>query len=204
MARAHGHKHEARRVSSLFFSHDPAQFSRRVRIADPVAVRDVSRADRMGVRVNQPRKTFALVADGSRARLFSQMEGAPNFVLLEAFEHPETRAKVHDLMADKPGRTFASGPTNHGRSAKEPRTNPKRVEAEKFAREIGRRLATHLDAHAFDDLIVAAPPKFLGLLRHTFSTHDHLLERVIAWHEKDFTMITNLSELAERLMPAEA
>jgi protein required for attachment to host cells len=154
--------------------------------------------------VNQPRKTFVLVADGSRARLFSQTEGASKFVIVDVFEHPESRAKNLDLMSDKPGRTFASSPTNYGRSAKEPRTNPKRVEAEKFAREIGHRLATHLDAHAFDDLVIAAPPKFLGLLRRTFSTHDHLLNRVIAWHEKDFTMITNLSELAERLTQAAA
>ncbi len=151
----------------------------------------------------QKRKTFVLVADGSRARLFAKTDDTSKFALVETFEHPESRAKVHDLMADKPGRTFESGLTNHARSAKESRTNPKRVEAEKFAREIRQRLATHLDAHAFDDLVVVAPPKFLGLLRSMLSAHDHMVDRVIAWHEKDYTQLTDLSDLAERLSLAE-
>lgn len=147
----------------------------------------------------QKRKTFVLVADGSRARLFAKTDDTSKFALIEAFDHPESRLKNSELMADKPGRTFASGPTNHARSAKEYRTNPKRVEAEKFAREIRHRLATHLDGHAFDDLVIAAPPKFLGLLRSTLSTDDNMLGRVIAWHEKDYTQLTDLSDLAERL-----
>lgn len=150
--------------------------------------------------MNKPRRTFVLVADASRARLYLQSEGSTKLSLVEDFEHPESRAKVMDLMADKPGRTFSSGPQTAARSAKEYRTDPKEVEAEKFARELGHRLATLWDAHAFEDLVIAAPPKFLGLLRSDLATyHDHVSNRVIAWHEKDYTTSTNLDELSERL-----
>jgi protein required for attachment to host cells len=159
---------------------------------------------RQEVLVNKSRRTFVLIADASRARLYShhaRRANAHKFVLLEAFEHPEGRAKCRDLMADKPGRTFSSGPMTAARSAKEYRTNPKQVEAEKFARELSRRLASLFDAHSFDALVVAAPPKFLGLLRSALALHrDHVFAHVIAWHEKDYTSITNTAELCERLV----
>lgn len=153
--------------------------------------------------VNKSRRTFVLIADASRARLYAHHAHrvlARKFVLLEEFEHPEGRAKASDIMADKPGRTFSSSPMSAARSAKEYRTNPKQVEAEKFARELSRRLASLFDAHVFDALVVAAPPKFLGLLRSALAIHrDNVFSRVIAWHEKDYTSITNSSELSERL-----
>jgi protein required for attachment to host cells len=162
---------------------------------------------KLGVLMNKSQRTFVLVADASRARLFAHEphENTPGkFVLLEEFDHPASRAKVADIMADKPGRTFSSGPMTAARSAKEYRTDPKQVEAEKFVRELSRHLVSSFDAHAFDALVVAAPPKFLGLLRAALAQqHDHVSERVIAWHEKDYTSITDLAELAERLAPRE-
>jgi protein required for attachment to host cells len=156
--------------------------------------------------VDKSRRMFVLVADASRARLYSYLSysnhARSKFVLLEEFEHPEGRAKTSDIMADKPGRTFSSGPMSAARSAKEYRTDPKRVEAEKFARELSRHLASLFDAHAFDALIVAAPPKFLGLLRSALAIpRDHVFARVVAWHEKDYTRITSVAELSERLAP---
>jgi protein required for attachment to host cells len=148
----------------------------------------------------KPRRTFVLVADASRARLYLQTQGSAQISLLEEFAHPESRAKAKDLMADKPGRSFSSGGMTEARSAKEYRTDPKEVEFEKFARELGHRLASHWDAHAFEDLVIAAPPKFLGLLRAALATHhDGVSNRVVAWHEKDFTAVTDVRELSERL-----
>jgi len=152
--------------------------------------------------VNNPRKTFVLVADASRARLYlgSEGEAKPKLSLLEEFEHPKSRAKNMDLASDGPGRPLDSVAMNSARSATDPRPDPKEVEAEKFARELGHRLASHCDAHAFDDLVIVAPPKFLGLLRSALATHhDHVANRVVAWHEKDYTALTDVRELAERL-----
>ena len=105
-----------------------------------------------------------------------------------------------NLMSDKPGRTFESGTS--ARSAMEYRSAPKQIEAEKFARGLGRRLAAMFDAHEFDDVVIAAPPKFLGLLRSALGTHhDHVSNTVVAWHEKDYTALTSVKELSERLFP---
>lgn len=141
-----------------------------------------------------------MVADASRARLYLENDGATKLSLVEEFEHPESRAKNMDLTSDKPGRAFASGPTTAARSSMEPRTVPKEVEAEKFARELGHRIATLFDAHAFDDLVIAAPAKFMGLLRSALATHhDGVSKRVVAWHDKNYTSLSDVRELSERL-----
>ena len=154
--------------------------------------------------MDKPRRTLVLVADASRARLYER-DAAPNKLLVvQEFEHPEGRAKASDLMADKAGRTLSSGPTSTARSVMQYRTDPKDVEAEKFARELVQHLVASFDAHELDDLVIAAPPKFLGLLRSTLATHhDHISDRVIAWHEKDYTNITHVRELSELLFPGE-
>ncbi|MDC0741133.1 host attachment protein [Polyangium mundeleinium] len=142
------------------------------------------------------RITFVLVADASRARLFRQglEENAP-LELVEEFEHPESRAMARDLMADKPGRTF----WKRGQSAPDYRTDPKDVEAEKFARSLADRLAALYDTQAFHKLVLAAPPKFLGLLRSMLAAHtNHVAEAVVASHEKDYTQL-DVRTIAERI-----
>ena len=150
--------------------------------------------------MDKPRRTFVLVADASRARLYLGTEETPKLSVIEEFDHPESRAKNMDLASDRPGRTLASGAMKSARSATDPRTEPKEVEAEKFARELGHRLASHCDAHAFDDLVIAAPPRFLGLLRGALATHhDGVSKRVVAWHEKNYTALTDVIEISKRL-----
>lgn len=146
------------------------------------------------------RTTFVLIADASRARLFRRgSEETAALELVEAFEHPESRAMARDLMADKPGRAFTGGGQVGGRSAKEYATDPKEVEAQKFARSLADRLASLYDAHAFHELVLAAPPKFLGLLRATLAAHtNHVADTVVASHEKDYTQL-DVRTLAERI-----
>jgi protein required for attachment to host cells len=59
--------------------------------------------------------------------------------------------------------------------ARKPETAPKRVEVEKSARELATHLKSALDVHVFDRLVLAAPPKFLGILRaviaHALTQH---------------------------------
>ncbi len=150
------------------------------------------------------RRTCVLVADASRARLYLRNDGSTKLQLAKEFDHPASRAKTMDLMADRPGRTLASGHLTTTRSSTEYRTGPKQVEAEKFARGLSRRLVAMFDAHEFDDVVIAAPPKFLGLLRSALgSQHDHISTCVVAWHEKDYTTLTSMKELSERLFPTD-
>lgn len=150
------------------------------------------------------RRTCILVADASRARLYMRNDGSTKLQLAVEFDHPQSRAKGMNLMADKPGRTMSSGSYATVGSSMEYRTAPKQVEAEKFARGLSRRLAAMFDAHEFEDVVIAAPPKFLGLLRSALGTHhDHVSNTVVAWHEKDYTSVTNLNDLSKRLSALE-
>ena len=93
-------------------------------------------------------------------------------------------------MADANGRKPAGLPMGmrSGSSARPgaaPDTDPKWVEAQKFARELAARLKGGLQEHAYDSLVVVAPPQFLGLLRHAIS--EQVKGRLVLWLDKDLT-----------------
>lgn len=115
----------------------------------------------------RPRTTWILVCDASRARLLAEPAGARHLTEIEAFEHAESRARVRDLMADANGRKPGGG-WGH-RPGVEPDTDPKEVEAQKFARRLADVLQKGLDDHAYEALILVAPPHFLGLMRECVS-----------------------------------
>lgn len=123
---------------------------------------------------------WILVSDASRARLFRQRQRLQPLDHVESFEHPDSRARVRDLMADANGRKPAGpnvGPAYGGRAVSQaygrvgaaPDTDPKEVEAQKFARELATMLQEGLHRHAYDKVVLVAPPQFLGLLRSTVS-----------------------------------
>ncbi|HET9484213.1 MAG TPA: host attachment protein [Xanthomonadales bacterium] len=107
--------------------------------------------------------TWVLVADKSRARLLAAYSNDAQLVEIAAFQHDAGRAHGRELVTDKPPRLQGKLPgQRHGVEAE---TDPRRVEAERFA----KLLAEHLDEgrarDAFDRLYLVAPPEFLGLLR---------------------------------------
>jgi protein required for attachment to host cells len=134
-------------------------------------------------------KQWILVADASRARIFSIPENhKPNqpWVLEKEFDHPESRAKATDLTTDVPGRvrqSFGQG----SRPAMEEPTEPKEVEAQTFARLLADALAQGLNHNKFDRLTLVAPPHFLGLLRGTVP--EQVAKRIHQSINKDYTML---------------
>ena len=149
-------------------------------------------------------KTYVLIADSSRARLFQQ--AAQDYALLETFDHQASRVRNRDLVADTNGRK-ASGPsmsgTNGGRSVSHgvarpgvaPDLEPKEVEAEKFAHKLATMLADTLRDQE-DRLVLAAPPHFLGLLKKTLSAS--VVKRVELTVDKDLTKVEG-RELDDRM-----
>lgn len=122
----------------------------------------------------EPKGTWILVCDASRGRLYREEPRGRGFTLLESFSHEESRARVRDLMADAQGRKpngtsggmgNGSGGTYLGRPGAAPDTDPKTVEAQKFARELAEALERGLNDHAYEALVLVAPPQFLGMLR---------------------------------------
>jgi protein required for attachment to host cells len=109
--------------------------------------------------------TYILIADAARARLFAARRLAAPWRAIRVFAHPRSAAKGSDIMADRPGRVHQSA--DRRRSAMEPRTPPRRVEAEHFARELADALET---AHGqYRQLVLVASPRFLGFLRSCLS-----------------------------------
>ena len=128
----------------------------------------------------QPKTTWCLVCDASRAHLFRTSPRGHPYELIASFDHPEGRARVSDLVSDANGRKPVGGSRGvgvvrsrpggfHGTPGVEADTDPKDVEAQRFARDLAAALERGLDAHAYEALVLVAPPRFLGLVKATVS-----------------------------------
>ena len=112
-------------------------------------------------------KIWVMVADSSRATLYSTDSTVGALQEIESFDHPAARQHVQELTSDLPGRAFDSA--GQGRHAMEQRTDPKQQEAITFAKELSKQLDTAAVQQAFDRLVLVAAPAFLGLLRKQLS-----------------------------------
>jgi protein required for attachment to host cells len=129
-------------------------------------------------------KQWVLVADASRARIFSIPEDNKPWQLERELEHPASRAKATDLTTDVPGRvkqSFGAG----SRPAMEDPTDPKEVEAQTFARSLAAALEQGLNQNRFERLTLVAPPHFLGLLRG--AVPEQVAKRIHQSVNKDYT-----------------
>lgn len=144
----------------------------------------------------KPIKTWIVVADGARMRVF--VNDGPGHGLSElAGKALSADIKPsRDIDADRPGRSFDSA--GQGRHAMEPPSDSNRHAKRLFAGEIADVLKkAHRDT-AFDRLILVAAPSMLGDLRAALSKavqdvvyHElakdltHLDERGLAEHLSD-------------------
>ncbi len=87
-------------------------------------------------------KTWVLVADNSRARIFLAETRNGPLLEIEALAHPESRLHAQELTSDLPGRAFDSG--GQGRHAMELEVEPKQHEVHAFAKQISDRLRPSL------------------------------------------------------------
>ncbi len=86
----------------------------------------------------KPIVTWILIANGARARLFSN-DGPGHGVRLVSDEVLVcVNLPGREIMSDRPGRTFDS--VGAGRHAKEPRTDAREIEKRSFAHELAAML----------------------------------------------------------------
>lgn len=140
------------------------------------------------------RPTWILVADRARARLFSTASGEGALAEVDDFVNPEGRMQGRELESDKPPRAFESVGTH--RHAMEPETTSREKVAERFARELRDALERGRVDHRFEDLVLVAPPEFLGTLNQALGKE--LLEHVVATSDKNLTAL-GADELRDRL-----
>ncbi|MEC9344440.1 MAG: host attachment protein, partial [Pseudomonadota bacterium] len=112
-------------------------------------------------------RTLIVIADGAHARFFVHEGPGKGLRHLPKQEMKSDTPAGRDLMADRPGRTFASG--SEGRSAMEPKSDPRDLVEKEFARTVAERIDTLMAKGTAGRLIIAADPRSLGELRKAVS-----------------------------------
>lgn len=141
------------------------------------------------------RRVWVMVADASRARLFRA--GTPHGPLIELEDavHPASRLQDHELLSDRAGRAVDT--QGHHRHGMEATTNPHDQEAQRFAHELAERLHVHHNAHDFDGLVLVAPPRFLGFLRHALD--EQVAKQVLGSFDLDLARIHTAADVQSHL-----
>lgn len=106
---------------------------------------------------------WVVVADSSRARFFFYEGKKEPLREIEDLVHAEGKLKTQDVVSDQQG-----GRGNGGHSF-EPETDVKQQEAIRFAHQIGEKLEQGRVKNEFTDLVLIAPPAFLGTLRQVLN-----------------------------------
>ena len=128
--------------------------------------------------------TWLLVADASKARIFSMHKAklfqedanSHSIKLIHEFTHNKSRMKSADLVSDK------LGEFNKNSYGVE---HPKVHEAELFAQQLLTELDTGRKDRHYHELILIAPPAFMGILnKHIPHEMEKLVSKTI---EKDYT-----------------
>lgn len=138
--------------------------------------------------------TWILVADSARARLFSLSAGATSLEEIGDFINAAARTPGHELEHAQPARVHDRFGSN--RHAIDARTPPRTKAAAQFAEVLKAALERGQAELRFHDLVLVAPPRFLGVLNSTLGPR--LCERVLLRVAKNLTR-RPASEIAEAL-----
>ncbi len=155
------------------------------------------------------KSTWCLVCDEGRGHLFREGPPGSGYELIATYNHPEGRARSGDLVSDARGRKPIGGYHGDGLGGRPaasvggpgaaPDTDPKDVEAQKFARQLAATLGKGLDDHAYEAWVLVAPPRFLGLIKATVG--EQVRKRLRATLDKDLAPMEP-REIVRRLAAA--
>jgi protein required for attachment to host cells len=116
--------------------------------------------------------TWIIAADESRARVLQVADREQHLLEVEDMLNPDARLQERELQSDAEPRFNGHGGVGKAGSAPtggpaSDRETQGAVEhsAKVFARELGRYLEKARTDHRYDELVLVAPPKFLGALR---------------------------------------
>ena len=104
-------------------------------------------------------KTWVLVADSKKARLFEYEHSREPWSETACFVNPDAGRRA---ATDRPPRVQES--VGAARHAIEPRTDPKDKANARFASALIAALRAGRDEQRFQSLVIAAAPRFLGTL----------------------------------------
>lgn len=139
--------------------------------------------------------TRVLVAHDAGARMFDHRGPGKGLIALGAVDFEDGRRHAGELTEGRVGRAHGGGA---GGRACEPATDPRTHAIGHFAKQLAKDLGRDLRKGAFTQLVLIAPPRFLGLLRGEL---DAPLERaLIASLPKDLPRASE-RELCDQLAP---
>jgi len=129
-------------------------------------------------------KTWIVVADSSRARVFEVLDRNETLQEIDDLVNPAGRESERDLRTDGRGRYYG-GDQTQGHTGT-PAADPVQHEVQLFAKTVAHYLEQARIEHRYDRLCLIAAPRFLGLLRQNLSKDSrHLvfeeLDKDISW-----------------------
>lgn len=150
--------------------------------------------------------TWVVVADEAIARILALPEEAGDLESVEEITDPDAHAKGAEFRNDAHGRRAGGVARGGGQQGGAPASvtsaageDDRHQEAERFARRVAAHLAEALQQKRFNDLKLAAAPRFLGLLRKFLSPQvSQLINESL---DKDLVHMSN-DDITRRLFPA--
>ena len=145
--------------------------------------------------------TWILIANSSYVEIL-ELRGK-EIEVIERKDHPEGRQKIHELISDKPGRTFAIASTE-GHNVGEEEERVRKHDHEIFMHEFMEICLQAKNENRFDKLSIIAPPHFLGEIREIFHHYPLLsscIHQEIAKDLPSYLPIKEKLELIQRYLP---
>ena len=137
--------------------------------------------------------TWIVVAHKGGARFVDEHD--EKLRIFETLDNPEARSSRGAALADG-GSAIPPPPDSHGQRAPAARESQKNHAANAFAAQLADKLLKHRNAHHYDELVLIAAPRFLGVLRRALDSATAATVRGTL--NKDFARISD-HELLRRL-----
>jgi protein required for attachment to host cells len=120
---------------------------------------------------------YILVADSGMAKIYKAETPLATLELVHEQANPEGRKTRSELDSDRPGMQRKDAGGSHGLGGD---SNSQQHESEQFARTLCKLLQSEHQAGKYSGLMIAAPPHFLGNLRHHLSKEcQHALGKTV-------------------------
>lgn len=129
-----------------------------------------------------------VVADSTRARIFTTESTRSPLTEIETFANPEGRMHEQDMVSDMPGKD--SGKGGAGAHAFQEIVEPKQQKITEFAKRLADFLDDARKKNKLGKLLLMAAPDFLGELRNQLSkeTREKVtfeLDKNLAHHDEE-------------------
>ena len=142
-------------------------------------------------------KLWVVVADQSKARIFTVDDPRGGLLSVGELEHPEARDREQALTSDRPGRSFDS--KGKGRHAMGSTVEPGKQETIRFAKRVADHVRTAHGEGRCNRLLLVAGPPLLGLLRENLKNSSGMKISEIDKNLGQYNALELRKHLPERL-----